>query len=183
MQTIKTPTVKVWDIAVRLCHWGLALCILANLTFVEEGDDIHQYIGYSAAGIVAFRFIWGFVGTRYARFSDFFPTPKRLITHSKQLINRQADTHLGHNPFGALMMFALWSVVIGLGVTGYLMGTEQFWGDERLEEIHELLANSLIPLIALHVISAVAMSFISKNNLIAAMITGNKKLPNDHAQS
>ena len=81
------------------------------------------------------------------------------------------------------MMFALWSVVIGLGVTGYLMGTEQFWGDERLEEIHELLANSLIPLIALHVISAVAMSFISKNNLIAAMITGNKKLPNDHAQS
>lgn len=75
------------------------------------------------------------------------------------------------------MMLALWSVVIGFGVSGYLMDTEQFWGDGRLEEIHELLANVLIALIALHVVVAVLMSLLSKQNLIAAMITGKKKVP------
>ena len=171
--------VKVWDIPVRLCHWGLAACVLANLAFTEEGDDIHQYVGYIAAGIVVFRVLWGFVGSRYARFSDFFPTPQRLITHGQRLLRRQPDPHLGHNPLGAMMMLVLWSVVIGLGVSGYLMGTEQFWGDETMEEIHEVLANSLIPLIALHVASALAMSFISKSNLVAAMITGNKNVPDE----
>ena len=65
--------VKVWDIPVRLCHWGLAACVLANLAFMEEGDGIHQYVGYIAAGMVVFRVLWGLVGSRYARFSDFFP--------------------------------------------------------------------------------------------------------------
>ena len=109
----------------------------------------------------------------------FFPTPQRLITHGQRLLRRQPDPHLGHNPLGAMMMLVLWSVVIGLGVSGYLMGTEQFWGDETMEEIHEVLANSLIPLIALHVASALAMSFISKSNLVAAMITGHKNVPDE----
>ncbi len=172
-------TVKVWDLPVRLCHWGLAACVLANLAFTEEGSDIHEYVGYTAAGIVAFRLLWGFIGSRYARFSDFFPTPSRLMEHGRNIARRRPDTHLGHNPFGALMMFALWAAVIGLGVSGYLMTTDRFWGDETVEEIHGFLADSLIPLIALHVTAALVMSFLSKTNLVHAMITGKKNVPDD----
>ena len=171
-------TVKVWDLPVRLCHWGLAACVLANLAFTEEGSDLHQYVGYIAVGIIVFRVLWGFVGNQYARFSDFFPTPKRLNTHIQHLIHRQPSEHLGHNPLGAIMMLVLWSVVVALGVTGYLMGTEAFWGDELMEEIHEALANGLMGLIALHILAAVGMSFMSKTNLVRAMITGKKILPN-----
>ncbi len=76
-------------------------------------------------------------------------------------------------------MFALWAAVIGLGVSGYLMTTDRFWGDETVEEIHGFLADSLIPLIALHVTAALAMSFLSKTNLVRAMITGKKNVPDD----
>lgn len=176
-------TVKVWDLPVRLCHWGLAACVLANLAVTEEGSDIHQYIGYTAAGIVAFRLLWGFIGTRHARFSDFFPTPARLSAHLRDLLQGRRDGHPGHNPLGALMMFALWGTVIGLGLTGYLMGTDQYWGSEELEEIHEVLANGLIGLIVLHIASAAAMSLWSRSNLIRAMITGNKTLPEQHPES
>lgn len=84
------------------------------------------------------------------------------------------EEHLGHNPFGALMMFALWGVIIGLGVSGYLMGTDQFWGVEEIEEIHEILANALYVLVPIHVLSAIVMSQLQRQNLIKAMITGNK---------
>lgn len=179
--TITTQTVKVWDLSVRLCHWGLAACVIANLLITEEGSPIHQYVGYTAVAIVAFRTLWGLVGTKHARFSDFFPTPTRLYRHIKSMF-QPANTacrvqHLGHNPLGALMMFALWGMIIGLGVSGYLLETEQYWGDEMLEEVHEILANSLYPLIGLHVAAAVAMSYLSKINLVKSMITGNKNLP------
>ena len=170
-------TIKVWDLPVRLCHWGLAACVIANLALTEEGSDVHEYIGYIAAGIVAFRLVWGFVGNRYARFSDFWPTPSRLLAHGRKLLRREPDEHPGHNPFGAIMMLLLWGVVIGLGVSGYLMGTDQFWGDERVEEIHALLANALYPLIGLHVGAALLMSYLNRVNLVRAMITGNKPAP------
>lgn len=170
-------TIKVWDLPVRLCHWALAGCVLANLAFTEEGEEVHRYVGYVAAGIVAFRLLWGFIGSRHARFSDFFPTPARLKAHWQHIRHRQPDPHPGHNPLGALMMFALWAVVLALGVTGYLMGTDRFWGDEGLETLHGTLANALIPLIALHVGAAILMSVLTRVNLVGAMITGRKRLP------
>ena len=71
------PSVKVWDLPVRLCHWALAACVLANLAFTESGSDLHELAGYTAVGIVAFRLLWGLIGSRHARFSDFWPTPAR----------------------------------------------------------------------------------------------------------
>ena len=172
--------VPVWDIVVRLCHWLLAACVFINLFgLTEEGEQWHRYVGYTAAAVVAVRLVWGFVGSRYARFGDFFPTPSRIKQHVQAMLRptEQAEVHLGHNPLGAVMMFALWAVVIGLGVTGYLMGTDAFWGEEWLEEIHEVLANSLWILVPLHVLAAVVMSVKTKVNLPRAMVTGKKRLP------
>ena len=82
--------------------------------------------------------------------------------------------HLGHNPLGALMMFVLWGVIIALGVTGYLQTTDQFWGDDTIQAIHEFLANSLWVLVPLHVAAAIIMGRLQQQNLVKSMITGEK---------
>lgn len=179
----KTRQVKVWDILVRFTHWTVAAGIIANLLFTEDGSDLHIYVGYTVVGLVVLRLLWGLIGTRYARFTSFFPTPIRLKRHLSALSVRRVDEqHLGHNPLAAIMMLSLWAVIIGLGVTGYLMETDifshiQLLGDKDvLEEIHELLANSLYLLVPLHIVAAIAMSYWQRQNLIKSMITGKKKV-------
>lgn len=172
----KARQVKVWDILVRVTHWTVAAGIIANLFFTEDGSELHEYVGYTVLGLVVVRLLWGLVGTRYARFTSFFPTPTRLKRHLSALSVRRVDEqHLGHNPLAALMMLSLWAVIIGLGITGYLMEAAIFSNIELLEEIHELLANSLYLLVPLHIIAAIAMSYWQRQNLIKSMITGKKR--------
>ena len=171
----KTRQVKVWDILVRFTHWTVAAGIIANLLFTEDGSDLHIYVGYTVVGLVVIRLLWGLVGTRYARFTNFFPTPTRLKAHLSTLSVRRVDEqHLGHNPLAAIMMLSLWAVIIGLGITGYLMQSEIIGNKDLLEEVHELLANSLYLLVPLHIIAAIAMSYWQRQNLIKSMITGKK---------
>ena len=173
--TAQTRQVRVWDILVRVTHWTVAAGITANLFFTEDGSELHQYVGYTVVGLVVIRLLWGLVGTRYARFSNFFPTPSRIKSHLSDVSVRRTDEqHLGHNPLAALMMFALWAVIIGLGISGYLMEANIFASKDVLEEVHEILANSLYLLVPLHIISAIAMSYWERQNLIKSMITGNK---------
>jgi cytochrome b len=130
----KTRQVRVWDILVRVTHWAVAAGITANLLFTEEGSELHQYVGYTVVGLVIVRLLWGLVGTRYARFSDFFPTSSRIKRHLSDLSARRMDEqHLGHNPLAAIMMLLLWAVIIGLGVSGYLMEARIFGSKDILE--------------------------------------------------
>lgn len=76
------------------------------------------------------------------------------------------------------MMFALWAVILGLGITGYLQTTDQFWGDDTIQELHEILANSMYVLVPIHVISAIMMGRLQKQNLVRSMITGKKDVTN-----
>lgn len=174
-----TPTAlprqeKVWDIVVRLFHWSLVACVLANLLLLVEGDPPHRWAGYIALGLIVLRLVWGFVGSRHARFASFFPTPSRLRAHLGAVKQGRHPQTVGHNPLGALMMFALMGLVLSLGVSGYLMGTDQFWGEEWLEEVHEALATLLQVAVLLHVAAALLMSRIERVNLVRAMITGIK---------
>ena len=84
-QPLSDPPVYVWDPFVRVFHWSLVACVFLNF-LVEEGEAPHQWIGYAASALVAARIVWGFVGSRYARFSDFFPTPTRLRQHLAALL-------------------------------------------------------------------------------------------------
>lgn len=181
-----TRQVKVWDILVRFTHWTVAAGIIANLLFTEDGSDLHVYVGYTVVGLVVLRLLWGLVGTRYARFTNFFPTPTRLKAHLSNLSIRRVDEqHLGHNPLAAIMMLSLWAVIIGLGITGYLMESHIFshiqllGNKDLLEEIHELLANSLYLLVPLHIIAAIAMSYWQRQNLIKSMVTGKKTVTDE----
>ena len=158
-----------------MTHWTVAAGITANLLFTHKGSELHQYVGYTVVGLVVLRLLWGLVGTRYARFRDCFPTPSRIKRHLSDLSARRSDEYpLGHNPLAAIMMFSLWAVIIGLGVSGYLMEAKIFGSRDVLEAIHEILANSLYLLVPLHIAAAIAMSYWERRNLIKSMITGNK---------
>lgn len=170
-----TRDIRVWDRFVRFFHWSLVSCVLLNYFAIDDGETIHQWLGYFASALVVARIVWGFIGSKHARFADFFPTPTRLRHHLLAMRAGKADPHPGHNPLGALMMLTLIALVLGLGVTGYLQGTDMFWGEEWLQEVHETLASTLIGLACLHALAAIVMSRVERTNLILAMITGVKK--------
>jgi cytochrome b len=167
-------SVRVWDPFVRVFHWSLVACVTLNLFVLEDGESAHEWVGYIAAALVATRLIWGFVGTRYARFSDFFPTPSRVRQHLTELHNGVIPYHAGHNPLGALMMLALMALVLLLGLTGWMQGLNAFWGEEWLMELHEALANALLFAAGLHALAALVMGRLERTRLIRALITGVK---------
>ncbi len=150
------------------------LCVLANLVN-EGGSDWHRRAGYVASAIVVLRCIWGVVGPRHARFADWWPTPARLLPYLRALLRGQAPRMLGHNPAGAVMMLVLLMLVMTLGLSGYMMGSDAFWGEEWLEELHEGVANTLIAAVSLHVLAAIIESIRHRENLPLAMINGYKR--------
>jgi cytochrome b len=174
--TAHTPaSVQVWDPFVRIFHWSLVACVLTNYFVLDDGEDWHQWIGYAASALVTLRTVWGFIGTRHARFADFFPTPARLRAHLAAMRSGQVEAHPGHNPLGALMMLALMALVLGLGVSGFLQTTDAFWGEAWLQDLHAWLGSALIALAGLHGAAAIVMGRIERTNLVAAMFTGVKR--------
>ena len=117
----------VWDRFVRVFHWALVGGVVLNQFVLEEGETPHEWAGYLAAALVVARIAWGFIGSRHARFSDFFPTPTRLVAHLRAMRSGAPEHHWGHNPLGALMMFQPFA----LGIYSYsfiviLIGTLMF---------------------------------------------------------
>jgi len=168
--------VKTWDIFIRTFHWSVVTIILADFTFFEEGR-VHEILGYILLGLLGLRFIWGFIGSKYARFKDFFPTPTRIKNHLGEMGDGEKTSYMGHNPIGALMIFNLYFALLLLSLSGYLSITDRFWGVEWVEELHEFFAGYLLASVALHVTGVLWESRRSGINLISAMITGIKKVP------
>ena len=160
----------VWDRFVRLHHWSLAVLVLFNAFIFDGGGPWHRWAGYAALGLVGARLVWGAIGSRYARFSGFFPTPGRIRAY----LVRPGVAMRGHNPLGATMVFAILGLVIALGVTGWLMGTDAYWGEEWLENVHETLSDVLLACVALHVAGVAWVSRKTRINLPRAMFTGYK---------
>lgn len=165
----------VWDLFVRCFHWSLVSCVLLNYFVVEEGEELHQWLGYLATALVLARVVWGFVGSRHARFVDFFPTPGRLVRHMRGMFSGHPEFHWGHNPLGALMVMTLMAVVLALGVTGWMQGLDAYWGEEWLQDLHRQIGDALIILVGLHAASALLMGRIERTRLVKAMITGVKE--------
>jgi cytochrome b len=178
-------TVRVWDPLVRLFHWTVVAGVAANLWFTEEGKDNHQLVGYVVLGAVLVRLLWGFFGTRHARYRDFVPGPKRLFEYLGQALRRREPRYLGHNPAAVMMMAALIIALLCTGVSGWMMTLDAFWGEEWLEEMHEVFANGILVLAAIHVAGALYTGLHHRENLLLGMITGRKRAASgtdiDHA--
>lgn len=171
------PPVKVWDLPVRCGHWLLVTSVaLAWLTRHSRGEW-HEYLGYLALAVVLFRLVWGFIGTRYARFSHFVRKPACTLDYARTMFAGTARRYLGHNPLAGWMTFALLTMVFLVCATGWLYTTDDFWGVEWVEELHEGLTNILLGLVVLHVIGAISTSRHTRENLVAAMIHGKKRPP------
>lgn len=176
---------RVWDPVVRLFHWTLVLGVVANLTVFREWKAVHRYVGYVIVAAIAIRLVWGFVGPRHARFSDFVAGPRRLGGYLRAMIRRREPRYIGHNPAGGLMMLALILLSLFCGVTGWMMGLDAFWGAPWLEAIHETAANTIMVLAILHVLAALVESWRHRENLVMSMVTGWKRAASgtdvDHA--
>ncbi|QTN20391.1 cytochrome b/b6 domain-containing protein [Brevundimonas sp. AJA228-03] len=164
-QTIRT--IKTWDWGVRLFHWLLVAAIAVAFLSSEEGSALspwHVPAGWVAAILIAFRLLWGFVGGEHARFVNLI-RPSRIAGHVRGLFAGRVHASLGHNPLGGIAVIVLLSLVAVTTFTGITGG----------EDGHEAIAYMLLAMIALHVVAVVAMSFLTRDNLIGAMITGRKK--------
>ena len=175
----RAPAIKVWDMAVRLFHWSLVLAMAYEFIF-EPGTFLHNTIGQIILGLIAFRLVWGFIGSRHARFSDFVSSPSRVIGYLADIMKGQPRRFLGHNPAGGAMVLALLCLVALTAGTGWAMTTDALWGEEWIEELHETLAWTTACFIGLHVAGVLLASLQHRENLVRAMLTGMKKADGQH---
>lgn len=207
METDGPGKVRVWDPLVRVFHWALVAAFAIAWISADELQPLHEIAGYAVAGLVAFRLVWGFVGSRYARFAQFLRGPGDTLAYLGDMARGKERRYLGHNPAGAAMIVALLATLSGTAFTGWLMeepdrvamlpdlpqvvapawadddGDEHEYGErgeggnEMLEDLHESFANLMLLLVALHVGGVVLASFRHRENLARAMVTGDKRAP------
>jgi cytochrome b len=170
-------TVRVWDPLVRILHWSLVALFAFAFVTADEWDSAHETAGYVIASLVAVRIIWGLLGPRHARFSDFVRGPSTVARFLKDSASIRAKRHVGHNPAGGAMVLALLFSIGVIAGTGFMMTTDRFWGVEWVEDAHELVVYGTLGLIALHVGGVIFASFEHRENLVRSMVTGRKRAP------
>jgi cytochrome b len=166
--------VLVWDAPVRTFHWLMVLSFAgAYLTAESERWRLaHVTLGYTMAGLVGFRIVWGLVGTRHARFSTFVRGPSAVLRYLRSVLGRRPEHHMGHNPAGALAIIALLGLTLAVSAAGWATFNEV--GGKWLEEVHEGAANLMLAVVGVHVASVLLSTWLHRDNLIGAMITGRK---------
>jgi cytochrome b len=167
----------VWDIVVRLFHWSLVAAFAANAFLTKPGKDLHQTVGYVVISLVAIRLVWGLIGTRHARFTDFPPSPTSAIAQLREIATGRRHPHAGHSPLGALMIYNLLVTLAAIGLTGWMMTTVTFFGIDWVEEAHEALVTWAEISIVLHIVAVIVESRRLGVNLPKSMVTGYKVLP------
>ena len=166
---------RVWDPLVRLFHWSLVVSFALAWFSANRAEAVHVWAGYSAATLIGLRLIWGLIGTRYARFSSFVAGPGRVLTYLGAILRGTEARHVGHNPAGGAMVLALMVGVAGLGVTGWMMFTDTWYGEDWVVTLHSLIAHGMVLLILLHLGGVALASVKHHENLVKAMITGQKR--------
>jgi hypothetical protein len=184
--------IRVWDLPLRLFHWLLVLCIIGSIVSVNLGGNAmewHAYFGYSILTLLIFRIVWGFIGSTHARFISFSPNPKSILNY----LQGKAPRVLGHNPIGALSVFALLLVLSIQVITGLFSDDEiAFQGPlakyvsnslvSIFSEIHESNQVVIYTLIAIHIAAIIYYKKFKGEDLITPMISGDKEIdPSEEA--
>lgn len=168
---------RIWDLPVRLLHWSLVALVAAAWFTRESRGPWHEWIGYGVAAVVILRLVWGFAGSRHARFADFVRGPGKVLPYARAVLAGRAPRYVGHNPLGGWMVLALLSTAGLLCLSGWLFTTDWLWGYAWLANTHLALAWLLIALAALHVMGVILTSRHQRENLVRAMIDGRKRAP------
>lgn len=179
---------KVWDLPTRIFHWTLFLAVsTALLTGLQGGNWMvwHERAGLLILGLLIFRLIWGLLGSTYARFAQFFPTPSKLVAYLRGHWHGE-----GHNPLGALSVFALllelsFQALSGLfstddiAVDGPLRQLVSASTSQWLTSLHRQGFWIVVGLVALHLMAVLFYAVVRRNNLVKPMVTGWKPAPSD----
>ena len=175
LRSATAPDVKVWDPFVRVFHWSLVAAFITAFASAEEWDDLHEIAGFTVLGLISLRIIWGLIGTRHARFSDFVYKPRTVIAYLKDTLKMRAKRYLGHNPAGGAMVIALLLALATITATGVMMTTDAFWGVKWVKEVHELAVNGTLVLIGLHLAGVLVACLEHRENLVRSLFTGRKR--------
>jgi cytochrome b len=167
--------IPVWDLFLRISHWMVALAFF--VAYMTEDDPLllHVWAGYLVGGLVLLRLLWGLIGPRHARFTDFLCGPRSVLAYLLDLTALRAKRYLGHSPAGGAMALAMWLGLLGTVWTGIELYAEE--GGEFWEGIHEAFASLTLVLLILHIGGVTLASLVHRENLVRAMITGKKRAP------
>ena len=178
---------RIWDLPTRLFHWALTACVVSSFTTGKLGGDWltwHFRSGYAIAALLLFRFLWGFAGSRYARFANFLPSPSRLWSTLRSTAGA-VPASAGHGAIGTLSVYAL-LIVLALQIsTGVFSNdgsfTEGPWVkfvssalSDRLSTVHYYNHWLIAGLVALHVAAIAFYLLARKEDLLSPMLTGDK---------
>lgn len=188
----KVHEVRVWDLPTRIFHWSIvalvALGLITGFLSPEWWMGVHTWAGYGTVLLVVFRLVWGVFGSEYSRLETFTFTPKEIIAHIREVIFLRPTHYIGHNPAGALMIFALIFILAGISLSGLMvLGGEENQGPlagvvsyqvgDLAAEIHDALTFVLMGLVVLHIIGVITEIRLSGENLVKSMIDGIKQVP------
>ena len=174
----------VWDLPVRVTHWALVLAVAGSWATHYAGIEWftwHRRLGYTVLVLVVFRIVWGFVGTRHARFGSFLRGPRALLAYLRE----RGRATAGHNPIGALSVVALLALLLLQAATGLfandeIMNMGPFYGwiapelSNRITSLHRTSSDWLLVLIGLHLAAVAFYVRVRRQPLVSAMITGRK---------
>jgi cytochrome b len=190
-QALRKRPILVWDLPTRLFHWLLVALMVAAFVTGQLGGDLIQWhgrLGLAIIGLLAFRLVWGFVGSTYARFASFMPRPAALVAY---LRGRWRGP--GHNPMGALSVYGLLTVVAIQATTGLFANDDiAFQGplaalvdgttSQFLTSIHRLNVSLLLALVGLHLAAILFYTWVKRESLVPPMITGIKLVEDAQAE-
>ncbi len=184
--------IRVWDLPVRIFHWGLvgfvATGLITGFFSPEWWMGIHVWAGYGTVLLVVFRLVWGVFGSEFSRFETFSFTPAEIIAHIRELIFLRPHHFIGHNPAGAMMIFALVFILSAITLSGLLVlggeenqgplaGAINYWVGDFAGEVHLVLTIILMVLISLHIMGVFIETRLTRENLIKSMVDGYKIIP------
>lgn len=182
--------VAIWDLPTRLFHWSLVLLVGCNLFFVSPRGSwqtpVHFIAGFCIAGLLLFRILWGFIGSPRSRFADFLRPWHAVKAYIARLARLNPPHSIGHNPLGGWMIGLLLATLFAMILTGVFAAGRRAAGpfahllapslSHTLGQIHGLVSNLLIGLLAFHVAGVLTDWLLTRENLVMAMITGRKRL-------
>lgn len=165
--------ILVWDIPTRLFHWLFAVAFAVAYIAGEEESlmPVHVFAGLLILVLIAFRLVWGLLGSRYAKFSSFLFSPLAAMRYAIEMVRGNARHFIGHNPAGSWAIYGL----LLLGAAASITGLLTLLSGESYKEIHEVLSNAMLVLVIAHIIGVVVGSLLHKEHLAKSMVNGYKQ--------
>lgn len=179
----------IWDLPIRIFHWAITILIGFSWYCVEIAEDMDKHFisGYCVLTLLIFRILWGFLGTHYVKFRNFFYKPAEIKNYIKSFFSRDASHYPGHNPLGSLSVIMLLTLLCVQAVTGLFSNDEDYYFgplsdyvptkvSDTLSEVHHINFDILTVFIVMHICAVLFYLLFKKENLVTAMISGKKKL-------